>query len=129
MHKYGIMQCFIGISMTEGTQKDMAIGVVAGTIITVILDLAIPFAGPLVGGFTAGFLAKGDVLNRAKAGVLTGFFAAFFVSIGYYLKLMHSQAEGFVAGWATGLSLYLVFGLYFIAFAFLGAILTSVIRK
>jgi hypothetical protein len=115
--------------MKEGIQKDMVVGVIAGTIITVILDLAIPFAGPLVGGFTAGYLAKGDVGNAAKAGVLTGFFAAFFVSIGYYFKLMHSQAEGFVAGWATGLTLYLVFGLYFIAMAFLGAVLTSAIRK
>ncbi|MDD1652910.1 MAG: DUF5518 domain-containing protein [Methanomicrobiales archaeon] len=115
--------------MTEGTQKDMVIGVIAGTIITVILDLAIPFAGPLVGGFTAGYLAKGGVENAAKAGILTGFFAAFFVSIGFYLRLMHSQAEGFVAGWATGLLLYLVFGLYFIALAFLGAILTSALRR
>ena len=115
--------------MTEGTQKDMAIGVVAGTIISVVMDLAIPFAGPVVGGFTAGYLAKGDVLNAAKAGVQTGFFAAIFITIGIYLRLMRSQAEGFVAGWGTGLLLYLVIGLYFIALAFLGAILTSVIRK
>ena len=52
-----------------------------------------------------------------------------FITIGIYLRLMRSQAEGFVAGWGTGLLLYLVIGLYFIALAFLGAILTSVIRK
>jgi hypothetical protein len=107
----------------------MAIGVITGTIITVIIDLAIPFAGPLLGGFIAGFLAKGDVANRAKAGAWVGFLAAVFVAIGIYLSLFRSQAEGFVAGWGTGLLIYLIIGLYFIALAFLGAILSTAIRK
>ena len=128
-HKYPIMLCFFGISMTEGTQKDLVIGVVAGSIVMVVMDLAIPFAGPLVGGFTAGYLAKGDVLQAGKAGVLAAILAAIFIAIGVYQKLVHSQVEGFVAGWGTGLLLYLIIGLYFIGLGFLGSIIASAIRK
>ena len=115
--------------MPEGTQKDLVIGVIAGWIITVVIDLAIPFAGPLVGGFTAGYLAKGDVMNAAKAGVLAGILAAIVITIGYYNKLVQTPGMGYLAGWGTGLTLYLIIGLYFVALTFLGAVIASAIRK
>jgi len=115
--------------MPEGTQKDFAMGVIAGWIITVVIDLAIPFAGPLIGGFTAGYLAKGDVMNAVKAGLFTGILAAIVITIGVYQRLVQTPGMGYLAGWGTGLLLYLIIGLYFVALTFLGAIIASAIRK
>jgi hypothetical protein len=115
--------------MAEGTQKDFAMGVIAGGIVMVVIDLLIPFGGPIIGGFTAGYIAKGDVTNSAKAGVLAGILAAIIITIGVYQKLVNTPGTRFLAGWGTGLTLYLIIGLYFLCLAFLGAILASVVRK
>jgi len=128
-HKYPVMQCITGISMAAGTQKDLAIGAVVGAIVMAIIDLALPFAGPFIGGFIAGYLAKGDAVQAGKAGVLAGVLAAVVITIATYLNLVNSQGEGFVAGWGTGLLLYMLIGLYFVALAFLGAIIASAIRR
>jgi len=115
--------------MVAGTQKDLAIGAVVGAIVMAIIDLALPFAGPFIGGFIAGYLAKGDAVQAGKAGVLAGVLAAVVITIATYLNLVNSQGEGFVAGWGTGLLLYMLIGLYFVALAFLGAIIASAIRR
>jgi hypothetical protein len=117
------------LHMTDGTQKDFIIGVIAGWIIMVIIDLLVPFAGPIIGGFTTGYIAKGDVVNRAKAGVYAGLLAAIVITIALYQKLVHTPGSGYLAGWGTGLLLYLLVGLYFVCLAFLGAILTTAVRK
>jgi hypothetical protein len=117
------------LHMTDGTQKDFIIGVIAGWIIMVIIDLLVPFAGPIIGGFTTGYIAKGDVVNRAKAGVYAGLLAAIVITIALYQKLVHTPGTGYLAGWGTGLFLYLLVGLYFVCLAFLGAILTTAVRK
>jgi hypothetical protein len=117
------------LHMTDGTQKDFITGVVAGWIVMVVLDLLVPFAGPVIGGFTAGYLARGEVTNRAKAGVIAGLLAAVVIAIAVYQKLVNTPGMGYLAGWGTGLFLYLLVGLYFICLAFLGAILTMAIRK
>jgi hypothetical protein len=115
--------------MAEGTQKDMITGVIAGGIIMVVLDLLVPFAGPIIGGFTAGYIAKGDVVQRAKAGVYAGLLAAIVIAIAVYARLVTTPGMGYLSGWGTGLFLYLLVGLYFVALAFLGAILTTAVRK
>lgn len=128
-HKYPVMQCITGILMAAGTQKDLAIGAVVGAIVMAVIDLVLPFAGPFIGGFIAGFLAKGDAVQATKAGVLAGLLAAVVITIATYLKLVNSEGGALVAGWGTGLLLYLLIGLYFVAIAFLGALIASVIRK
>jgi hypothetical protein len=128
-HKYPVMQCITGISMAAGTQKDLAIGAVVGAIVMAIIDLAVPFAGPFLGGLVAGFLAKGDAVQASKAGVLAGVLAAVVITVATYLELVNAQGGAFVAGWGTGLLLYLLIGLYFVAIAFLGALIASVVRR
>jgi hypothetical protein len=122
----------IGLSyslhMTDGTQKDFITGVVAGWIVMVVLDILVPFAGPVIGGFTAGYLARGEVTNRAKAGVYAGLLAAIVITIAAYMKLMQTKGMGYLPV-GTGLFLYLLVGLYFGGLAFLGSILTTAIRK
>jgi len=115
--------------MAEGMQKEFITGVIAGWIIMVIVDLLVPFAGPVIGGFTAGYLAKGDVVQRAKAGVFAGLLAAIVIAIAVYQRLVNTAGTGYLAGWGTGLFLYLIIGLYFTCLAFLGAILTMAVRK
>lgn len=115
--------------MTGATRKDFIIGVIAGWILMVVVDLLVPFAGPIIGGFTAGYLAKGDVVLRAKAGVLAGLLAAVVIAIAVYLRLVNTKGMEYLAGWGTGLLLYLLVALYFGALAFLGAILTMAVRK
>lgn len=124
----------IGIDMADGTQKDFWTGVVTGWIVTLVIDLilalaGLPFAGPLIGGFAAGYISRGEPVNRAKAGVLTGLLAAVVVTLGTYVRLVNSPESGFFAGWGTGLFLYLVIGLAFVCMAFLGSILTTAVRK
>ncbi len=114
--------------MAEGTQKDFVTGVLAGGILMAVIDLIIPFAGPIIGGFTAGYIAKGDVMNSAKAGVYAGLLAAIVITIAAYQRLMQTRGMSYLPT-GTGLFLYLLIGLYFVGLAFIGAILTSAIRK
>ena len=120
------------IAMAEGTSRDFGIAVIAGWILAVITGL-IPFVGfiigPLVGGFAAGSLSKGDVMKSAKAGLLAGLLAAIVITISAYRKVVDPAGMGYPAGWATGLTLYLIIGLDYICLAFIGAILASVTRK
>jgi hypothetical protein len=115
--------------MTGATRKDFLTGVIAGWIVMVVLDLLVPFMGPVIGGFTAGYLAKGDVILRAKAGVIAGLLAAFVIAIAFYQKLVNTPGMGYLAGWGTGILLYFLIALYFVGLAFLGAILTIAVRK
>jgi len=114
--------------MADGTRKDFVTGVIAGLILMVIIDLAVPFGGPIIGGFTAGYLAKGDVVNVAKAGVYAGLLAAIIATIAAYMKLVQTQGMGYLPV-GTGLFLYLLIGLYFVSLALFGAILTPAIRR
>ena len=115
--------------MAEGTQKDLVTGVIAGWIVMVVIDLLVPFAGPVIGGFTTGYLVKGDAARRAGAGMLAGLLAAIVVAVAVYQRLVHTQGMGYLAGWGTGLFLYLLIGLYFFCLAFLGAVLAVAVRK
>ncbi|MDD1666962.1 MAG: DUF5518 domain-containing protein [Methanomicrobiales archaeon] len=115
--------------MTGATRKDFITGVIAGWILMVVVDLLVPFAGPVIGGFTAGYIAKGDVLLRAKAGVLAGLLAAIVIAIAFYQRLVNTPGMGYLAGWGTGIFLYFLIALYFVGLAFLGAVLTMAVRK
>ena len=115
--------------MAEETQKDLAVGVIAGTIVMVVIDLLVPFAGPVIGGFTAGYLVKGDAARRAGAGMLAGLLAAVVIAIAVYQRLVHTAGMAYLAGWGTGLLLYLLIGLYFLCLGFLGAVLALAVRK
>jgi len=115
--------------MADGTQKDLAMGVIAGCIVMVVIDLLIPFAGPVIGGFTAGYIAKGDRAKRAGAGMLAGLLAAVVITIAVYQRLVYTKGMAYLAGWGTGLFLYLVIGLYFFCLGFLGAVISLAARK
>ena len=115
--------------MVEESQKNLAIGVIAGAIVMAVIDLLIPFAGPVIGGFTTGYVVKGDGARRAGAGMLAGLLAAVFVSLAVYLRVIHTAGMGYLAGWGTGLFIYLLVGLYFFCLGFLGAVLSLAVRK
>jgi Family of unknown function (DUF5518) len=115
--------------MAEETRQNLATGVIAGAIIMAVIDLLVPFAGPVIGGFTTGYIVKGDAARRAGAGMLAGLLAAIVIAIAVYQRLVHTQGMGYLAGWGTGLFLYLLVGLYFFCLAFLGAVLAVAVRK
>jgi hypothetical protein len=113
----------------DEAQKNLATGVIAGSAVMVVLDLLVPFAGPVLGGFIAGYLVKGDAARRGGSGMAAGLLAAIVISIAVYQRIVNTPGMGYLAGWGTGLLLYLLVGLYFLCLGFLGAIIALVVRK
>jgi len=115
--------------MVEESQKNLAMGVVAGAIVMAVIDLLVPFAGPILGGFTAGYLVKGDPARRGGAGMLAGLLAAIIVATAVYTRVTHTAGTAYLAGWGTGLLIYLLVGLYFLCLGFIGAVISLVVKK
>ena len=115
--------------MVEESQKNLAMGVIAGTIVMAVIDLLIPFAGGIIGGFTAGYLVRGDAARRGGAGMLAGLVAAIIISIAVYERLVQDKGMTYLAGWGGGLFIYLMVGLYFLCLGFIGALISLAVRK
>ncbi len=122
------MSDLVNMRMDE-KQKNFWIGAGIGAVIIIIIDLLISFLGPFIGGFTAGYIAKGDILNAGKAGLLAGILAAIVVSLVVYSGMISHQVAGYVPAVGTGFLLYLAITLYLAIFAFLGGAIAGAIRK
>jgi hypothetical protein len=113
----------------DETNKNFWMGAGIGAVIIIIIDLLIPFMGPLIGGFAAGYIAKGDLLNAGKAGLLAGILAAIVVSVVVFAGIVSHPVAGYVPAVGTGFFLYIVITLYLAILAFLGSAIAGAVRK
>jgi hypothetical protein len=122
------MSVLVKMHMDE-TSKNFWMGAGIGAVIIIIIDLLIPFMGPLIGGFVTGYIAKGDILNAGKAGLVAGILAAIVVSIVVFARLVSYPVAGYIPAVGTGFFLYIVITLYLAIMAFLGGAIAGAVRK
>jgi hypothetical protein len=122
------MSVLVKMHMDE-TSKNFWMGAGIGAVIIIIIDLLFPFMGPLIGGFVTGYIAKGDILNAGKAGLVAGILAAIVVSIVVFARLVSYPVAGYIPAVGTGFFLYIVITLYLAIMAFLGGAIAGAVRK
>ena len=105
------------------------LGAFVGFVLMVLLGNPLPVLGPLFGGFVAGLVARGGIVNGAKAGFIAGIFGALVVLvIGMIVGTLFAGPFGFLIALGIG-GILLFTALYFAVLCLAGGALGGLIGR